>query len=83
MVYCPRIFLMSKNSDIIKKEGLVHEVLPGNLFRVRLDGEGESEALGYLSGRMRMHHIRVLPGDRVSIEFSPYDLTRGRIVHRL
>lgn len=65
----------------VKKEGLVRETLPGDLFKVRLD-DG-TEALGYLSGRMRVHHIRILPGDRVSMEFSPHDLKRGRVVHRL
>lgn len=67
--------------NTVKKEGLISEALPGDLFKVRLDGE--TEALGYLSGRMRMHRIRVLPGDRVEIEFSQYDNKRGRITRRL
>jgi translation initiation factor IF-1 len=71
---------MSQNDQTIKKEGLVLEALPGDLFKVRF-GENE-EALGYLSGRMRMNHIRVLPGDKVDVELSLHDLKRGRIVRR-
>ena len=63
------------------KEGIVEEALPSTLFRVRLD-EGK-EILAHLSGRMRLHHIRVLPGDRVRVELSPYDETKARIVQRL
>ncbi|MEK9147974.1 MAG: translation initiation factor IF-1 [Patescibacteria group bacterium] len=65
----------------IYKEGIVLEALPSTLFRVRLDDGGE--ILAHLSGRMRMNHIRVLPGDRVRVELSPYDQTKGRIVQRL
>lgn len=65
----------------IYKEGIVQEALPSTLFRVRLD-DGR-EILAHLSGRMRVHHIRVLPGDRVRIEVSPYDETKGRIVLRM
>ncbi|MDO8558090.1 MAG: translation initiation factor IF-1 [bacterium] len=65
---------------LTRKEGLVLEALPGDLFKVRF--EDGAEALGYLSGRMRMNHIRVLPGDKVDVEFSPYDPKRGRIVRR-
>ncbi len=64
----------------IRKEGLVLEALPGSLFKVRFDDA--TEALAYLAGRMRMNHIRVLPGDHVDVEFSPYDLKRGRIMRR-
>lgn len=67
-------------TQTVKKGGIVLEALPGDLFKVRCDDE--TGALGYLSGRMRMNHIRVLPGDRVDIEFSKHDLTRGRIVRR-
>lgn len=67
--------------DKIYKEGMVQEALPGTLFRVRLD-DGR-EILGHLSGKMRLHFIRVLPGDRVQLELSPYDETKGRIVRRL
>lgn len=67
--------------DRIFKEGIVQEALPSTLFRVRLD-EGQ-EILAHLAGRLRLHHIRVLPGDRVRIELSPYDGTKGRIVLRM
>lgn len=62
-------------------EGIVSENLPNTLFRVVLD-DGR-EILGHLSGKMRIHYIKVLPGDRVRVEMSPYDETKGRIVHRL
>ncbi|OHA09308.1 MAG: translation initiation factor IF-1 [Candidatus Sungbacteria bacterium RIFCSPLOWO2_01_FULL_59_16] len=65
----------------IYKEGIVEEALPSTLFRVRFD-EGQ-EVLARLSGKMRLHFIRVLPGDRVRVELSPYDPTKGRITHRL
>lgn len=69
---------MSK--DKIEVEGVVVEALPDTQFRVRLDNG--QEILAYLSGRMRKHYIRILLGDRVRVEMSPYDLTRGRIVYR-
>lgn len=65
----------------IHKEGVVLEALPSTLFRVRLDDTGE--VLAHLSGKMRLRFIRVLPGDRVRVELSPYDQTKGRIVYRL
>lgn len=68
--------------DKIIKEGEVTEALPSTLFRVVLDGTGE-EILAHLGGKLRVHHIRVLPGDRVRVEMSPYDLTKGRIVLRM
>jgi len=61
-------------------EGTVKEVLPNARFRVVL--ENGMEVLCHLSGKMRIHFIRILPGDRVTVELSPYDLTRGRIVYR-
>ncbi len=67
--------------DRIIKEGQVTEALPGASFRVALD-DG-SEAFGHLSGKMRINYIRLLVGDRVVIEFSPHDSTRGRIIKRL
>lgn len=66
----------------ILKEGVVLENLPSALFRVRLDENGQ-EILAHLSGKMRIHYIKVLPGDRVRLEMTPYDETKGRIVHRL
>lgn len=65
----------------IYQEGIVLENLPSTLFRVKMD-DGR-EILAHLSGRMRLHYIRVLPGDRVRLEMTPYDETKGRIVHRL
>ncbi len=62
-------------------EGQVQEVLPNATFRVKLDGM-ETVVLGVISGKMRQHNIKILLGDRVEIEFSPYDLTRGRITRR-
>jgi translation initiation factor IF-1 len=62
-------------------EGIVLEALPNALFTIKLD-DGR-ELLGHLSGRMRLHYIKVLPGDRVRVELTPYDKTKGRIVHRL
>lgn len=65
----------------IEVEGVVVENLPNARFRVKLD-EGDIELLAHVSGKMRMNWIRILPGDRVKVELSPYDLTRGRIVYR-
>ena len=65
----------------IESEGEVVEALPSLMFRVRLDSG--HEVLAKISGKMRKHYIRILPGDRVKVELSPYDLTRGRITFRL
>jgi translation initiation factor IF-1 len=67
--------------DIINMEGRVEEVLPATMFRVKLDNI-DTLVLGHLSGRMRKNNIKVLLGDRVEMEFSPYDLTKGRITRR-
>jgi len=69
-----------KREGKIEVEGTVIEALPGTQFRVRLDSG--HEVLAYLSGRMRKYYIRILLGDRVRVELSPYDLTRGRIIYR-
>lgn len=66
--------------DAIRVEGEVKEVLPNTMFRVEL--ENGHEILAHISGKMRMHFIRILPGDQVTVEMSPYDLTKGRIVYR-
>jgi len=66
--------------DAIEIEGTVSEVLPNATFRV--EPESGHEVLAYLSGKMRKHYIRVLAGDRVTCELSPYDLTRGRVTYR-
>jgi translation initiation factor IF-1 len=64
----------------LQVEGTVAESLPNTMFRIDL--ENGHRILGHISGRMRKHYIRILPGDRVTVELSPYDLTRGRIVYR-
>jgi translation initiation factor IF-1 len=66
--------------DVITVEGTVIETLPNAMFKVEL--ENGHRVLAHISGKMRMHFIKILPGDRVSMELSPYDLTRGRIVYR-
>lgn len=66
--------------DVIEMQGEVVENLPNATFRVKL--ENGHVVLGHISGKMRMHYIRILPDDRVVVELSPYDLTRGRIVYR-
>jgi len=71
---------MSKE-DSVPAEGTVVDKLPNALFKVRLD-RSEHEVLAQISGKMRKHSIRILLGDRVSIEMSPYDLSRGRITYR-
>jgi translation initiation factor IF-1 len=70
---------MSKE-DVIEMLGEVEENLPNATFRVKL--ENGHVVLGYTSGKMRMHYIRILPGDKVTVQLTPYDLTRGRIVFR-
>ena len=74
---------MKQNQDkqLVRVEGTVTETLPSTTFRVKL--ENGHEILAHISGRMRVHYIRLLPGDKVLLEMSPYDLTRGRIVQRL
>ena len=66
--------------DTIQMQGEVVEMLPNATFRVKL--ENGHVVLGHISGKMRMHYIRILPGDKVKIEMSPYDLTKGRIIYR-
>ncbi|MBQ2642394.1 MAG: translation initiation factor IF-1 [Eubacterium sp.] len=70
---------MSK-ADVIEIEGTVVEKLPNAMFKVEL--ENGHEVLAHISGKLRMHYIRILPGDTVTIEMSPYDLSKGRIVWR-
>lgn len=71
---------MSKE-DLIEVHGKVIEVLPNTLFRVQL--ETGQKVLAHLSGKMRLHYIKILAGDNVTVELSPYDLTRGRITYRM
>jgi translation initiation factor IF-1 len=70
---------MSKQ-DAIKQDGLIAEALSNAMFRVKL--ENGHEIIATISGKMRMHYIRILPGDKVKVEMSPYDLTKGRICFR-
>ena len=70
---------MSKE-DVIEVQGTIVETLPNAMFRVEL--ENGHRILAYISGKMRMHFIKILPGDKVTLELSPYDLTRGRITYR-
>ena len=69
-------------TEPIEIEATVTTALPNAMFKLRLDGPGNREILGIVSGKMRKHFIRILPGDRVKVEISPYDLERGRIVFR-
>lgn len=69
------------NSDSLRKKGIVIEALPSTTFRVKL--EDEREILAYLAGKMRLNYIKILPGDEVLVELSPYDQNRGRIIYRL
>ena len=71
---------MMAKEDAIEVEGIVVEPLPNAMFRVELPNG--HRILAHISGKMRMHFIRILPGDKVTVELSPYDLTRGRIVYR-
>jgi translation initiation factor IF-1 len=70
---------MAKQSTILQ-DGVVTEAIPNAMFRVKL--ENGHEILAHISGKMRMHYIRILPGDKIKVEMSPYDLTKGRITYR-
>ena len=70
---------MSK-AGVLKQDGTIVEALSNAMFRVQL--ENGHETICHISGKMRMHYIKILPGDRVSVEMSPYDLTKGRITYR-
>ncbi|MGB2953611.1 MAG: translation initiation factor IF-1 [Gaiellaceae bacterium] len=71
---------MVKQEDKIEVEGEITEALPSTMFRVQIDVG--HDVLATISGKMRKHYIRILPGDKVKVELSPYDLTRGRITYR-
>lgn len=66
--------------DSIKVDGIITDILPNTTFKVKL--ENGHEILAHISGKMRMHFIKILPGDKVTVELTPYDLTRGRITYR-
>lgn len=67
-------------NDVLEVDGLVKELLPATTFRIVLDNG--HEVIGHLSGKMRMNRIRIIPGDKVKLEMTPYDLTKGRVVYR-
>ena len=73
--------MSSKDKEIIKFEGVIVETLPSTTFKVMLDNG--HEVLAHISGRMRVNYIRLLPGDRVLLEMSPYDLSKGRIIQTM
>jgi translation initiation factor IF-1 len=66
--------------DLIKQDGIIMEALSNAMFRVRL--ENDHEIVAHISGKMRMNYIKILPGDKVALEMSPYDLSKGRITYR-
>ncbi|MEX0748644.1 MAG: translation initiation factor IF-1 [Candidatus Saccharimonadales bacterium] len=71
---------MASNKQVIEFEGTILETLPNAMFRVRLDND--HEITGIIAGKMRMHYIKIVPGDKVTVEMTPYDLTKGRITYR-
>ncbi|RMD94182.1 MAG: translation initiation factor IF-1 [Calditrichaeota bacterium] len=71
---------MAKKEEPIKVDGTIIETLPNAMFRVEL--ENGHKVIAHISGKMRMHFIKILPGDKVTVELSPYDLSRGRIIYR-
>jgi translation initiation factor IF-1 len=79
-IYIKRGLLPMAKEEAIQVEGTIVEPLPNAMFRVELDNG--HKVLAHISGKMRMHFIKILPGDRVTVELSPYDLTRGRITFR-
>lgn len=72
---------MKKKGDVIVLEGIVEKALPNAMFQVKLS-DSDHVVLAHVSGKMRMHYIKLLPGDKVTVELSPYDLTKGRIISR-
>ena len=79
-VSLPTEFKFMAKQDVIKQDGIIEEALSNAMFRVRL--ENDHQIVATISGKMRMHYIRILPGDKVAVEMSPYDLSRGRIIYR-
>jgi translation initiation factor IF-1 len=74
------VIVKKNKKDVIMVDGVVEEALPNAMFRVRLDGG--HLVLAHVSGKMRMYYIKLLPGDKVGVELSPYDLNKGRIISR-
>ena len=73
---------MKEKDEKLTLEAVVTEALPNAMFKVRLPNEQKTVVLAYVSGKMRMNYIRILPGDKVTVEMSPYDLTKARITYR-
>ena len=73
---------MPKQEDKFTIEGVVVDALPNAMFKVQLANDQKTEILAYVSGKMRKHYIRILPGDTVTVEMTPYDLSKGRITYR-
>lgn len=81
MDYCIiRLCIMASNKEVIELTGKITETLPSAQFRVEL--ENGHEIIAHVAGRMRKHYIRIVPGDEVTVELTPYDLTKGRITYR-
>lgn len=80
MVYNVQLYIMANQKEVIKLKGVVVEALPNTQFKVEL--ENGLHIIAHISGKMRKHYIRLVPGDRVEVELTPYDLTKGRIVFR-
>jgi translation initiation factor IF-1 len=78
----PSSYQRMAKDDIIELTGLVEEVLPGNMFRVKVDNL-PTVLLCYMGGKLKQHKIRIILGDKVKVEVSPYDLTKGRVTYRL
>jgi translation initiation factor IF-1 len=74
--------MVKQQDEKLTFEAIVTEALPNAMFKVRLPNEQKTEVLAYVSGKMRMNYIRILPGDKVTVEISPYDLTKARITYR-
>jgi translation initiation factor IF-1 len=79
-VILPKLYFMARDKEVIELTGTVIEALPGTQFRVEL--ENGHQIIAIVSGRMRRHYIRLVPGDKVKVELTPYDLTKGRITYR-
>jgi translation initiation factor IF-1 len=70
-------------ADVIEVDAVVKQALPNAMFRLEIElGDNKHEIIGHISGKMRRHYIRITPGDKVMVQLSPYDLTKGRIVYR-
>jgi len=80
MLYLISVIFMAANKEVIELTGTVIETLPGTQFRIEL--ENGHKIIAHIAGKMRKHYIRIVPGDSVTVELTPYDLTKGRITYR-